>query len=105
MSSGSAAFGPKAITPRVVKLGRRYSLHHATGWVTALSAAPGRADVDYDGFGQAGRVSLAGFTPGQRCLAQGSGLGGGRRSLQADADGRLLLTGLHSGRVAVSWTP
>ena len=36
MSSGSAAFGPKAITPRVVKLGRRYSLQHATGWYVVV---------------------------------------------------------------------
>ena len=36
MSSGSAAFGPKALTPRVVKLGRRYSLHHATGWYVVV---------------------------------------------------------------------
>ncbi len=30
MSGGRAAFRPKATTPRVVKLGRRYSLHYAS---------------------------------------------------------------------------
>jgi hypothetical protein len=32
VNRGRAAFRPKVTTPTVVKLGRRYSLHHTAGW-------------------------------------------------------------------------
>lgn len=76
-------------------------LAEATGYVSDFKPALGAVTLTYKGFGAAGRVRLAGFTPGAQLKAGGTALAK-PASVRADAAGNADIPGLRSGTLEVA---